>query len=563
MQIPEFGQDEILIISYQLYFCEKKGNRMKLTTLMFFMAAFAVVAQVPDTSWTRTFGGSDYELFGTFATVSQNYGRFADIAIDINGNIFIATTSKSSDGHVLSNNGEEDIWVFGLSQTGDTLWTRIYGGNSSERVLRVKEATTGGCYIVGHSRSANGPFSTNHSTSGYADGFVIKLDTDGNQQWMKMYGGSSDDFLYDIIETSDGYLLACGEAYSTNGDLTGAGSGMNWALKLNPANGDIVWSKTYLGPDGTSPDWLENVYRLQQMTDGSVVMTGFSTPDWNDFNLDRVSILKIDLAGNLSWTKKIGAPGSGDYPAAILSADSGNFYILAKLAGTIGGGGDANDYYGGGGDFWLVKLNASGNIIFEKNYGGTELDVPYDMIYSQDGNIYLAGMTRSTNNHASVNPLGGTDFWLLKVTLNGDTMYSHRFGGTSNDFCSGIAKGGNGYNLYLTGGTDSNDGMVSGFQGQRDLWVVKLDYPAGTNTEKPDNQIAVVYPNPASDYINVEVDGQNCRQIDIYNLNGKLMLSSEYSSNIYVGNLASGSYILTVMYNDGKPPRKNPLIILK
>jgi hypothetical protein len=542
----------------------KNSTTMKklLQTIVFCIIALQVQAQIPDTVWTRTKGGTGTELIGSFATVSQYFGRFSDIAVDQNNTIFIASTSNSSDFDVKANFGNEDIWVIGLHSNGDTLWTKIYGGSESERVSRVKPATGGGCYIVGHSRSSNGSFTTNHSTTGYADGFVIRLDGSGNQLWMTLYGGTDDDFLYDIIETSDGHLIACGETYSVNGDLAGTGSGMNWALKLNPANGNIIWSKTYLGPDGSSNDRLENVFRLSEMSDNSIVMTGYSTPDWNDFNLDRVSILKIDLAGNLSWSKKIGAPGSGDYPTAILPSSGGDFYILAKLAGTIGGGGDATNYYGGGGDFWLVKLNSAGNIILEKNYGGTELDVPYDMIYSQDGNIYLAGMTRSINNDASASQNGGTDFWLLKVNFIGDTIYTKRLGGSSNDFCSGIAKAEDGYTLYMVGGTDSNDGMVSGFKGVRDLWIVKMAYPLGTQLSDDFVSSTLIYPNPASHSLTI-TSQQSFSFVHIIDMQGKTLLSTKFQETINISHLPNGNYIIVLLDENKRTRVRHPLIIQK
>jgi hypothetical protein len=560
------NKSEYEYFGFTTYFCGKSKMMMKFTITCFILFLISLAySQKPDTLWTRTYGGSSTELYGTFATVSLSYGRWAEIAADEYGNILIATTSTSSDGDVLNNEGSEDIWILAINSTGDTLWTRIFGGSESERILRICPATGGGWYIVGHSRSSGGVFSANHTTDGYADAFVLKLDSDGNQLWMKMYGGSSDDFLNDIIETSDGFLIACGEAYSTNGDLAGTSSGLNWGVKIDPSTGNLIWSKTWSGPDAASPDWLENVFRLAQMSDGTVVMTGYTTPSFNDFNLDRVNILKIDLSGNLLWSKKIGAPGSGDYPAAILPAENGSFYILAKLAATVGGSGDASEYFGGGGDFWLVKLDSLGNIVFERNYGGSELDVPYDMKPAPDGGLYLAGMTRSVDNDAAYNPLGGTDFWLIKTNSSGDTIYTLRMGGSANDFCSSMTLVPNSLSMYMAGGTDSNDGMVHGFHGVRDLWVVHLENPPGTVIDENEDIECFLYPNPASDYLFLSDQYTDVSELVLRNYLGCIVFSasSDIDHGFSVASLSPGYYIAFLYQNGGKPVKKQAIIIVR
>lgn len=541
-------------------------NKICIVLVFSFLVIYNGSAQLPDTLWTKTYGGSNTELYGTFATVSLVYGRWAEISADVDGNILLATTSTSSDGDVGVNMGSEDIWILRINSDGDTLWTKCLAGSGSERILRVRAASGGGWYVVGHSRSFDGTFTDNHTSDGYADGFICRLDSAGNQMWLRMYGGNSDDFLNDIIETSDGYLIACGEAYSSNGDLAGTANAMNWAIKIDPANGNKVWSKTWPGPDASSPDWLENLFRLEQMSDGSVIMTGYTTPDFNDFNLDRVSILKIDLSGNLIWSKKIGAPGSGDYPAAIVPDEDGSFFLLAKLAGTPGGGGDAQQYYGGGGDFWLVKIDSLGSIVFERNYGGTELDVPYDLKRAHDGDLFLAGMTRSTDLEAASGPLGGTDFWLLKVNADGDTVYTMRFGGSSNDFCSSFTIVPNSLSMLMAGGTDSGDGMVHGFNGVRDLWVVHLENPPGTGVIEINSQTDFLFPNPVSEFIFLSDSQSEAGSLILYNYLGMQVFSQQNivpGKGYNVSHLSPGCYIAYLYPTGGKPVKKQTIIIVR
>ena len=508
--------------------------------------------QSPTLVWNKTYGGSQAELVGVFVTTSLFFGRWAAVDSDENDQIYIGTTSSSSDFDVSANFGDEDVWVISLNHLGDTLWTKVLGGNSSERVLKVRAKAGGGCYVVGHSRSDNGSFTDNSTANGYADGFVASFNANGSMNWLRMYGGSSDDFLHDIIETSDGNLVACGESISNDGDLAGAGAGFNWIIKINSENGDIVWSKTYPGPDAPSNDRLENVFRLAELSDNNIILTGYTTPDFNDFNLDRVHIMKLNQDGGLIWTKKIGAVGGGDYPCAILAAENGSFWVLARLVANLGGSGDAANYYGGGGDFWLVKLNSDGDITFEKNYGGSNLDIPYDMLYAADGSLYLAGMSRSNDLDVDLEGFGLVDYWMLKVNPeDGSKLYTMRFGGSSNDFCSGIALTQDGNSIFMVGGTDSDDGIIGNFKGVRDLWVLRLMYDGNLTIENNAIPYLVIYPNPTREFIYLSSPNQDLFDIELLDINGRRIFHKFQTDHMDVSTISRGIYLLQVLSNSG------------
>lgn len=134
---------------------------MKLyLTILLVSIVFLSKTQTPTLTWNNTYGGSQTELFGAFATTSLFFGRWAAVACDENDQIYIATTSNSNDFDVKENNGEEDVWVLSLNHLGDTLWTSILGRSKSERVQRVRARSGGGCYVLGHSRSSDGSFFT-------------------------------------------------------------------------------------------------------------------------------------------------------------------------------------------------------------------------------------------------------------------------------------------------------------------------------------------------------------------------------------------------------------------
>ncbi len=435
----------------------------------------------PDLKWSKNLGGTSQEVVGGFGSVSQYAGRHASVDIDkTNNNIYIATTSGSSDGYVGENHGEEDVWLVCLDMDGDTLWTRVFGGNGYDRTHRVRALEDGGGIVVISSNSQDGSFSNALSGPDFHDAFLIRFDEAGEIVWSNVYGGSDNsDFLYDIIETSDGHLIACGESYSTTNDLSGSGDGMNWAIKID-YDGEVVWSRTFLGADGSSPDWLENAYRLTELENNDIILTGYTTPDFNNWNLDRISVISIDLNGNLNWVTKIGDEGGGDYPTAIKPLPDNKFYILGSLEGTVDEG--EYNYYGGSSDFWLVKMDHEGNMISENNYGGTNFDVPYDFAINDNNDIYMVGLSRSYDNDAyregDEAPEGfiPAHYWLLKIDSDGNQLYNKRFGGSSNDFATGISLSDDNMNLIIVGCAESDDGDIENHIGSRDLWVLNLEY---------------------------------------------------------------------------------------
>jgi len=529
-------------------------NAMKylyLIGLLFF--SFIVFSQTPpQLTWSKSIGGSADELIGAFATISANYGRNAAIEVDENDIIYMASTTNSSDFNIPSNSGDEDIFLIAMSMAGNILWTKMIAGSSSERVHRIKARQGGGCIVVCNSISNDGDFANNHS-QGYYDAAIFVYDSNGNLQWSKMYGGESIDYLYDIIYTSDGYLMACGESISATGHLAGTGAGMNWVIKINPTNGAVVWSKTFLGPDSSSPDWLENVYRLVELSNGDIILTGFTTPDFNNFNLDRISVISISLSGSLNWKKKIGATGSGDYPAAIVDNGNGSFFILGKLLGTIGGSDDASNYYGGNGDAWLINLDYDGNIIWEKNIGGTNLDMGYDMKINSEGYIYIAGMTRSNDYEASQPGMGNLDFWLVKTTNSGDTVYTQKYGGSGNDFACQMVLANTEKTIFLIGGSDSNDGMILNNLGGRDLWVVKLDYNNTNNSQIIDNSNIIsnkISPNPANDFVTIVLNNES--EVYIIDMHGKQKMYYKLKQGnhlLNINKLEQGLYFIKIVDN--------------
>ncbi|MCX7743488.1 MAG: T9SS type A sorting domain-containing protein [Flavobacteriales bacterium] len=496
-----------------------------------------------DTVWTRSYGGSSDEAVGL--SLMNNFGS-PGLNLDVNGNgIFFTSSSLSSDGLVRANYGSEDVWVVKLDHNGDTLWSKILGGSDFDRPSSIKALADGSCVIAGRTLSNNGFFVGNHG--GY-DGFVVRLDDNGNVLWKKLYGGSEMDYLYDVIWTSDNHLLVCGETGSNDGDLAGTGTGLSWVMKLNASNGNILWSKTYVGPNGNFSDALENFYRILELHDGSgYVAAGYTVADFNNINGDDIYIHKIDTGGQSVWFKKVGSTNGGEGLGGLANAKHGAFYIAGRLAGDQGN--DVTDgYHGGNSDVWLLKIDTYGNKLWDKSFGGTDWEFAYDISVDSMGYVYLGGFTRSTNNDASDPGFGLQDFWVIKTDSAGNMVWNKKMGGSQNDVLHALKI--YHHQIIVMGRTNSSDAWIHHSWGGRDIWVAKLLQADGLNIGESKGIRFCLFPNPGFDIIQLFTE-QPIKYWELFTVNG-IKVNYSNSQYMHVINLPQGVYFANVLLCNGK-----------
>ena len=178
--------------------------------------------------------------------------------------------------------------------------------------------------------------------------------------------------------------------------------------------------------------------------------------------------LKLDASGNLEWSKFYGGNFT-DTPEGVVETDDGDFIIA--------GGSDSTDTditnNKGAYDFWVVRISNNGDLIWEKSFGGDEIDEAKAILKSNDGNIFIAGDTRSNNMDVSRNN-GAADIWLIKMSTGGDLIWEKTYGGTSFDVSRDLQTTQDG-GLLLAGSSRSSDGDLSENKGQNDAWVIKVD----------------------------------------------------------------------------------------
>jgi hypothetical protein len=254
--------------------------------------------------WQKNYGGS-----------SDEGGRY--ILQTAEGGYLVAGYTYSS--------SPSGVWILKLDSSGNILWQKVFGGWGVE-IRSVLQTPDSGFMFTAMNRSFG---------AGEYDAWVVKLDSDGNTEWQKAYGGTQNDYGQFIYPTSDGGYILGGATLSF-----GAGGADFWVLKLDE-DGDIAWQKAYGGADD---DWLRTI---RPTLDGGYIVAG-STSSFGAGDYDGW-VLKLDASGNIQWQKTFG----GEKPDAFLFAlDVSHAYFLA---------GETESFGSGGPDIWLAKIERDGS----------------------------------------------------------------------------------------------------------------------------------------------------------------------------------------------------------
>ena len=270
-------------------------------------------------------------------------------------------------------------------------WSKTYGGASDDSPRSVIQTSDGGYALAGWTYSYG---------AGSCDFWLVKTDSVGGLQWNKTYGGSSIDNAYSVVQTGDGGYALAGRTYSF-----GAGLSDFWLVKTD-ASGNMLWNRTY---GGTKDDWG---FQVIQSNDGGYAIVGYT----NSFSASYDSwLVKTDSAGNAQWNRTYGG-ASSDYTYSVVQSSDGGYAI----------GGHTNSFGAGNYDFWLVKADSAGSMLWNKTYGGANVDNALSLIRTSDEGYALIGETLSLG-------AGSYDFWLVKTNSAGSMIWNKTYGGASSD----------------------------------------------------------------------------------------------------------------------------------
>ncbi|MBU0692732.1 T9SS type A sorting domain-containing protein [bacterium] len=371
----------------------------------------------PDSLWSRTFGGSSQELCSSIqqtfdggyvlSGISESFGAglrdFWLVKTDTHGDSLWSRNFGGSNnenchsmqqttdgGYILAGDtwsygaGESDFWLVKTDANGNRLWSHTFGGIGADKCWSIQQTYDGGYVLAGYTGSFG---------AGSRDFWLVKTDANGDSLWSRTFGGNSDDNCHSIQQTTDGGYVLAGYTESF-----GAGDQDFWMVKTN-ANGDSLWSRTY---DGNND---ENCHSVQQTADGGYVLAG------SVFGADNASfwLVKTDANGDSLWTRTYSGSLWDECHSVQQTSDDG--YVLAGHVWVMGAG----EF-----EFWIVRTNANGDIMWNRTFGGSDYEICYSVHLTDDGGYALAGVTNSLG-------AGDFDFWLVKTGLDPTTDVDNLF----------------------------------------------------------------------------------------------------------------------------------------
>ncbi len=429
------------------------------------------------------------------------------------------------------------LFIFTSFTSLNAQWAKTYGGSDHDWVNSIQQTSDGGHIVLGRTNSF-----------GFAYGpalWILKLSSVGDAEWQKIYGASSSDHLpHSIQQTMDGGYIVAGETrtWGTSSDI--------WVLKLS-SEGDVEWQKAYGG------DADDCAYYVQQTYEGGYIVAG-ETRTWGTSS--DIWVLKLSPVGDVEWQKTYG----GD-------ADDSAYYVQQTMDGAYIVVGNTNSFGAESIDFWVLKLSSTGDVEWQKTYGGSDSDEVHSVQQTMDGGYIVAGginvlklssegdiewqhsygivvassVQQTMDGGYIVAGTGGgggdlsvshANSGILKLSFNGEIEWQKAYGGGFEDHASSIQQTSD--EGYIFAGNTISFG-ISLFD--YNFWILKLSSngelgPSCDLIKSIDTTIADVNINPEDTNIAPQNTNITPHETNI----------SPQASNASVNNFCSGKYILCI-----------------
>jgi hypothetical protein len=442
-----------------------------IVVVLFVLLHFSLSHAQP--GWERTYGGTgDDEGYSIQQTFDGGY---------------IVGGSSNSFGHGY------DVYLLKTDAQGDTLWTRAYDANNYEVGYSVQQTSDSGYIIAGYAGLSN-------------DVWLLKTDASGDTLWTKTYGGSAEDVGYSVQQTFDGGYIIAGATFSY-----GAGIDDVYLIKTDSL-GDTLWTRTYGGPN------YDGAYSVRQTSDSGYILTGWT--ESFGAGLNDVYIIKTNASGDTLWTRVYGGT-SWDQGWSVQQTSDGGYVITGETYSL----GNEDQVY-------LIKTDSSGDTIWTKTYGGTDLDYGYSVQQTSDGGYIITGGTISV-------PGGSSDVYLIKADASGDTLWTRTYGGMGWDHGRSVKQTSDGG--YIIAGRTNSFGA-----GGYDVYLIKTDSNGRVGVE--DKKVSPpiqsfpfsVCPNPFISFSSVP--HHESERFELYDISGRNV--GTYKGGRIGQDLASGVYFL-------------------
>ena len=490
----------------------------KLFPFLFLVLPFFIQAQETQIVWQANAGGTSYDV---------PY----DMSMDSASNFTLVGYTKSTDMDAagIHSNYYEDVFVAKFDKSGNKLWAKCYGGTSSDVAYGVY-STDSAIYVTGFTWSNDGDIED--TTASSQDIWLLQLSQGGDIISERRYGDKYNDVGQAICHSNTNNLLIAGTTLPS--ELTTYYDA--FIMEVTHA-GDSLWSKSF-GGKGTEQ------FRSIAVAQGTIIAAGISDTDDTSFIQGYGSadflVGLFNNQGDLRWIKRYG--GSNYDEAKSITVVNDTFFVVAGNSYSSDSMVRENR---GGNDWWIVALNANGDTLWTRTLGGSHDDLLYKIILTHDKNLLLVGSTESYDG--DVHDLrGGKDIWVVKMNLQGDTIWTKCIGSKMNDEGTGIVDLGN--NKFVVSGytqDDSRDVTVN--YGLSDFWIAQLTVPTLNYEPTTEMNDLVVYPNPSENIIHLRSPVQGQYTVDIVDINGRVIMTKNLNTkkaSINISSLSKGLYLL-------------------
>ena len=348
-----------------------------------------------------------------------------------------------------------------------TLW-----GTKNESAKSVIKTQDGGYAIVGYTQSMDGDVEGKSNES--FDYWFLKFNASKELEWQKTYGGSADDRANSVIQTNDGGYAVVGKSKSGDGDvLENAGYDDFWITKLD-INGSVSWVQSF-GYSGSDVP-----YSIIQTNDQGYLLSGVLDVSASNGQGDRLTniqgrhaggdywIIKLSSSGVKEWSNYYGGTFTDTAYSAIQTNDNGYIIVGSSDSTDVDISNNKGNY-----DFWIIKISELGTLIWEKSFGGDQVDEARSISQMADGNYLVIGDNRSSNIDVSQNN-GAADVWIIKISPEGSLIWEKTLGGSSFDVGRSISKTQDD-GFLIAGNSRSSDGVLDINNGQNDALVMKIN----------------------------------------------------------------------------------------
>ena len=464
--------------------------------LFFSIFLFTTVVNAQHFDWANSLGGITDD-------------NVEDLTVDNFGNLYIIGTFSNTldfDPGVgvynLTSNGNKDIFILKLSENGDFMWAKSFGGILPDAIYSLATDSYGNVYTTGQFYGTvdfdPGINAYNLTSSAY-DIFISKLDINGDFIWAKKMGGPSSDSGYAITIDDYGNVYTTGQFYGTVDFDPGinvyniiSSSHDIFILKLSD-NGDFLWAKSFGGNYSKTAqsivvDKYGNIYLNGRFSNTVDFDPGVGVYNLTSLALSDIFINKLDSIGNLIWVKQIGGYFVYAVNNSLVLDSAGNVYTIGNFENDIDFNPGAGVYTltsNGQEDVFISKLDVNGDFMWAKSFGGGSKDVINSIELDGFGNIYTTGSFKNTvdfdpgqgiNNISSI---WATDAFISKLDSSGNFLWATSMGGGAEDEGVSIKVDNNG-SIYTVGTFDGganfnpHGSYILQTNGSKDIFISKL-----------------------------------------------------------------------------------------